>query len=266
MDFLKKAERKFGRFAIHNLTMYLVGGQGTTLLINIGMPGFLSAIRLLPALVMGGEWWRLLTFVFTPPAGNPIFAIFALYMLYFMGGSLESHWGAFRYNMYVLIGFVMTIAAAFLFPNSVATNTYITGSIFLAFAHLFPDFQFFIFFILPVRVKWLALVTWLFYGYEFLVGDWAGRLLILASVANFFIFFGSDIFHRVRYGHRTVKKQVQVIATRGKASHTCTTCGMTEKTNPTMDFRYCTKCDPPVEYCDQHLRSHEHVGAKPTVH
>ncbi len=260
MNFLKQAERKLGRFAIHNLSMYLVGGQGTVLLISLAMPGFLNSILLQPQAAMAGEWWRLLTFVFTPPGGNPIFAIFALYMLYFMGGALEAHWSAFRYNVYVLIGFAMTIAAAFLFPYSVATNTYITGSIFLAFAQLFPEFQILLFFILPVRMKWLALLTWLYYGFEFLVGDWAGRLLIMASVANFFAFFGNDVFYRMRYGHQKMKSQASAIVKRSKANHTCSSCGVTEKTHPTMDFRYCTKCDPPMEYCEEHLPSHEHTG------
>ena len=266
MNFLKTIERKLGRLAIPNLTMYLVGGQGTVLLLGMAAPGFLMSILLLPDAVLSGQWWRLLTFIFTPPGGNPIFAIFALYMLYFMGNALEAHWGTFRYNLYVLIGFVVTIAAAFVFPHSVATNTYITGSVFLAFAQLFPEFQILIFFILPVRIKWLALLTWVFYFYEFLVGDWAGRLLIMASVANFFAFFGKDIFYRMRYGHQKMKTQATAIVKRSKANHTCTSCGLTEKTHPTMDFRYCTKCDPPVEYCEEHLRSHEHIGAKPTVH
>src|SRR4029077_2272748 len=121
-----------------------------------------------PEAVGWGEWWRLVSFLFTPPSGNPLLAIFALYFLWFMGGALEAQWGAFRYNVYVLIGYAMTVAAAFAFPYGAATNGYITGSIFLAFAYLFPDFQILLFFILPVKVKWLALITWLFFAYQFI--------------------------------------------------------------------------------------------------
>jgi hypothetical protein len=256
---LKQLERKLDRFAIHNLTLYLVGGQGLALLLGVSMPGLLETMLLIPQEVMSGQWWRLLSFVLTPPFGNPILAIFALYLLYFMGGSLENQWGAVRYNLFVLIGFLMTIAAAFVFPFAAASNTYITGSIFLAFAYLYPDFQILLFFILPVRVKWLALLTWLGYGYGLVMGDWSTRLLILASITNFLVFFGKDLFYRARYGHRRMKTQASTIAARDKPTHVCAVCGITDKTDRTMDFRYCTKCSPPLAYCTAHLGNHQHV-------
>src|ERR1041384_2544970 len=97
----KKIERRLDRFAIHNLTLYLVGGQGLALLISLGMPEFLMNMLLVPDAVIAGQWWRLLSFVFTPPFGNPFLALFALYLLYFMGGSLENQWGTVRYNLFV---------------------------------------------------------------------------------------------------------------------------------------------------------------------
>jgi hypothetical protein len=259
MNYLKQLERRLGPFAIHDLTLYLVGGQGLALLLALGMPGFLGSIQLVPSAVLAGQWWRLLSFLFTPPSPNPIFAALALYLLYFMGRSLEAHWGALRYNLYVLIGFLMTIAVAFAFPYSVASNVYITGSIFLAFAYLFPDYQLFLFFILPLRIKWLALVTWLFYAYDFVSGGWAARLLILAAISNFLAFFGRDIYYKARHGHRQMKQQASAIRSRDQALHTCTVCGITDKTHRTMDFRYCTKCEPPLCYCMEHLGTHQHV-------
>lgn len=256
---MKKFERKFGRYAIRDLTLYLVGGQGLALVLGLIMPGLLSNIILVPDAVMEGQWWRLLSFMFTPPSGNPIFAVFALYLLYFMGGSLENQWGAFRYNLYVLIGGLMTAALAFVFPYAVATNVYITGSIFLAFAYLFPRFEIMLFFVLPVQVKWLALLTWLYYGFNFIVGDWSERLMITASIANFLLFFGKDIFYNARYGHRKLQKQRSAAANRDKALHVCTVCGITDKTHREMDFRYCTKCEPPVAYCTEHLGNHPHL-------
>jgi hypothetical protein len=259
MNRFKRTERKLERFAIPNLTLYLVGGQAVTLLLGFAMPGFLGSIMLLPQQVLQGEWWRLLTFVFTPPFINPFLAIFVLYFFYFMGNSLEAHWGTFRYNLYVLIGCLMTIVAAFVFPYSEATNAYLTGSIFLAFAYLFPDFQILIFFVLPVRVKWVALVTWLLYAYQFVMGDWAGRLLILAALTNFLVFFGRDLYYKARYGHRRLSRHAGSVASRNKPLHVCAVCGISDKTHPTMDFRYCSKCDPPLAYCTEHLRNHQHV-------
>jgi hypothetical protein len=262
MNFLKRMERSLGRFAISNLTLYLVGGQGIVLILGLTQPDFLFAIQLIPAAVLQGEWWRVFTFIFTPPAGNPILAIFALYLLYFMGGALEARWGTFRYNAYVLIGYVVTIATAFAFSLFAASNTYITGSIFLAFAYLFPDYEIYLFFVLPVKVKWLALLTWLLYGYRFIFGGVDERLLIVAAIANFLLFFARDITSTVRYGHRRAKLQASAIANRDKARHVCTICGITDKTHPTMDFRYCSKCEPPVAYCEEHLRNHEHRRAE----
>jgi ribosomal protein L37AE/L43A len=259
MNFLKQVERKLGRFAIPNLTMYLVGGQAAVLLAGMTLPGFLGAIVLMPDSVLAGQWWRLLTFVFTPPFTNPILAIFALYFLYLMGSALEGHWGTFRYNLYVLIGYLMTIAAAFAFPFSVATNVYITGSIFLAFAALFPNYEILLFFVFPVRIKWLALATWLLYGWDFVFGTWPSRLLIIAALSNFFVFFGRSIYYNARYGHRQMRKQATAVVSRDKPRHICAVCGITDKTHRTMDFRYCTKCEPPLAYCTEHLRSHEHV-------
>ncbi len=255
---MNKFERRFGRYAIENLTVYLVAGQGIALVLTLIVPGLLSSMVLVPGAVLEGQWWRLLSFFFTPPSGNPIFAIFALYLLYFMGGALEQQWGSFRYNLYVLIGYLMTIAAAFVFPSGPATNVYITGSIFLAFAWLFPDFEILLFMILRVKVKWLALITWLFYAWGFIAGDWDARLLIGAALTNFFVFFGKDIGVRVRQRGRTVTRQASARAARDKPVHVCTICGVTDKTHPAMDFRYCTKCEPPVAYCEEHLRNHEH--------
>ena len=258
MKISKQTERKLERFAIHDLTLYLVGGQGLALLLGLTMPGFVNNMLLIPEAVMSGQWWRLFSFVLTPPSGNPLFAAFALYLLFFMGRSLESQWGALRYNFFVLIGFVMTIAVAFVFPYGVASNTYITGSIFLAFAYLFPNFEIMLFFVLPVKIKWLALLTWIFYAFSFITGDWLTRLLILAAVSNFFIFFGKDIYYTARHGHRKIKKQASEISARDQARHVCTICGITDKSHREMDFRYCTKCEPPVAYCMDHLNTHEH--------
>jgi hypothetical protein len=258
-------ERKLSRYAIHDLTMYLVGGQGLALVLSLALPGFLGAIALIPEAVLAGQWWRLFSFVFTPPLGNPIFAVFALYLLWFMGGALEGHWGAWRYNLYLLVGFAMTIAAAFLFPFNPATNGYVTGSIFLAFAYLYPDYELLLFFVLPVRVKWLALVTWLFYAYEFLAGGWSERLLILAAVANFLLFFGRDLFYTARHGQRRLRRRAVARAERAQPRHVCAVCGVTDQSDPTMDFRYCTKCEPPRAYCTQHLRHHEHVRDDPAA-
>src|SRR5512144_1586486 len=190
MSLIDKLDRKFRRYAVHNVTTYLIVGQVIFFLFVLSGRFILDRVVLIPELVRAGEWWRLITFLFIPPLTNPIFAFFAWYLFYLMGNALEGHWGAFRYNLFLLTGYIVTVAVTFLFPFSAATNIFIGGSVFLAFAYLYPDFQLYLFFIVPVKIKWLALLTWIGYAYQLLVGSWSTRVLVLASISNFLLFFG----------------------------------------------------------------------------
>jgi hypothetical protein len=219
----------------------------------------LERVVLVPALALAGEWWRLVTFLFIPPLTNPIFAFFAWYLFYLMGTALEGHWGAFRYNLFLVVGYLVTVAVTFLFPYSAATNVFLFGSVFLAFAHLFPDFQLYIFFILPVKIKWLALLTWIGYAYQFLAGSWPVRFLVLASISNYLLFFGRDIVLRMRAGKRVMTAQARELTGTKEAFHTCSACGVTDLSHPRMQFRYCPECGG-LGYCEEHIFNHEHVG------
>jgi hypothetical protein len=261
MKILEAMERKLGRFAISNLTIYLVCGQTLFLIASFSFPKLLGQIELMPSQVMAGEVWRLLTFVFYPPTQNVFFAAFSLYLLWLMGGALEGYWGEFRYNLYLLVAYLATVAAAWVFPGNVATSLYITGSIFLAFAWLYPDFVIHLFFILPIRIKWLALLTWLGYGYVIIFGDWPGRLLIMAAIANFLLFFGREIFLRVRYASKHMGSQAQQLVKSNKPFHTCTVCGISERSHPQAEFRYCPKCGGDYGYCMEHIANHQHRKA-----
>lgn len=260
MKLIDRLDRKFGRYAVTNITIYLIAAQ-TLLYVLIMMgkvdPGQLwfSADRLYQ-----GEWWRLATFLFNPPSWNPLFAFFAWYLFYLMGSALEEMWGAFRYNLFLLIGYCLMIVAAFVTPAYPLSNAFIAGSVFLAFAHLFPDFQLMLFFVLPVRVKWLALFTWLGYGYLLLVGDWSTRMMVLSSVGNFLLFFARDIRLTIRHGRRQVAKRAAGVVSRNdQPYHSCSVCGISDKTHPNMDFRYCPECNGQYCYCTEHIFNHEHV-------
>lgn len=265
MKLLDVIERRFRRFAIPNLTGFLAGFQGVLwLLVQVlprraGQDSILEGFLLIPAKVMEGEVWRLATFVFLPP-GFGILAIFGIYLFWLMGTALEGQWGTVRYNFYVLISVLATIAAAFLLPNGgPATNMFIDSSVFLAFAYLYPDFTLNIYFILPVRIKWLALLTWIGYAVVLVSGDWPGRAFVLASICNFLLFFGRDLYQRARSGKRTMESAFQRVSAAGKPFHICAICGLTEHDEPNEDFRICSKCDAGTfEYCSQHLRNHEH--------
>jgi hypothetical protein len=129
--------------------------------------------------------------------------------------------------------------------------------VFLAFAFLYPDFVLQLFFILPVRIKWLALLTWIGYGYIIFFGPWSEGLLALASISNFLLFFGNDIVWRIKAGKRTMTTQARQLSGKKEAFHTCATCGITDLSHPHMEFRYCPECGG-LGYCSDHIADHEH--------
>jgi hypothetical protein len=262
MSWLHKIEQRLEPFAISNLTLYLVVGQAFLYLSS--MLGLIDLRRclLVPFLVMNGEPWRLLTFVFVPPAVSWLFIAFALYLFYLFGSSLENYWGALRYNLFLLTGYVLTVAVAFITPYEVASNLFIGGAVFLAFAYLNPDFVMYVFFILPVKIKWLGLITWLGYAWVFVSGGWSARLSIAAAVGNFVIFFARDLWADIKVGRRRLQAQPGRFSnepSERQPRHTCHVCGKTDLTDPTLDFRYCSKCDGDQCYCPEHIRNHAHV-------
>ena len=263
MNLLDKLERKLGRYAIPNLTVYLIAGQSFFYVLYLtGKLGRETTV-LSAGLLMEGEWWRLLTLPFDPPRQGPLFVIFAWYIFYIMASALEGHWGSFRYNCFLLTGYLLTVGVAFITPAYPVSNTFLAGSVFLAFAFLFPDFELLLFFVLPVKVKWLALLAWLGYGFQFLFGGWPTRLLVLAAIGNFLLFFGGDLRWLLKSGRRQVVKKAGRFSRReDEPFHRCTVCGITDKSHPQMDFRYCPECEGQCGYCQEHVFNHEHVKKK----
>lgn len=262
MNVLDRLQRRFGRYAVANLTMILIAGQVAAYALGFARPDLPELIAFVPARFLAGELWRPLTFVFAMPPMHPVFAFFFWYLFYLMGTTLEHTWGTFRYNVFLLVGYVATVAVSFITPLQPASVVFLQGSVFLAFAYLYPDFQILLFFLLPVKIKWLALVAWIGYLYKLAFGPgFDVRLLVAASLANFFLFFGRDIVMRMRGAQRRMAQQAGQIKTRHTPRHRCTICGITNLTHPDMDFRYCSKCAGNPCYCSEHLANHQHVNS-----
>ncbi len=257
MSLLYKLDRKFRGVGIPNITLIIVVGQAFFYLAAYSGHLDVSRMWMIPSLVLQGQWWRLIAFIFIPPATSIIFVFFGLYFFYLMGSALEGHWGTFRYNVFLLLGYLITMAVSFLVPDSIATNIFLGASVFLAFAHLYPEFTIYIFFVLPVKIKWLAILTWAGYALSLITGGWHTRLFILASIANYLIFFGRDISWRMRTGSRKMSEQARTISGKREAFHRCAVCGKTDVSDPQMDFRYCPDCGG-VGYCMEHINNHEH--------
>ncbi len=265
MSFLDKLERLLGRFAIPGISLYLIIGQVFVVLST--MAGLLNPLNLIffPRLVLMGDWWRIATFILVPASvGQGLMGIVSLvfgwWIFYFMGSALEGYWGSFRYNLFLLVGYALTVGLSFLAPDSPVTYTYLAGSVFLAFVYLNPDFELIVFFILPVKIRWLGLITWGIYAFQFVVGGASLRLQVASAIGNLALFFGADAWRAA--GRRTrviAAESLRPAPAAAEPRHRCRVCGKTDKTHPQLDFRYCSKCADDACYCPEHIFNHEHV-------
>jgi hypothetical protein len=255
MNLLDKLERKFHRFCIPHLTYILIIGQVIVFFLDYAKVIPIEYFVLTGSKVISGEYWRLATFLFIPIPRNIIFAIFIWYLYFLYGSALESTWGTFKYNVYIFMSYILTISISFIMPDALITNAYIYLTIFFAFAYLFPDFTLYIFFVLPIKIKWLAILAGVGYVYILITGTWIARILILISLGNFILFFGKDIIFKIIVGKRKMEYQIKNIKDKDNPFHTCQTCGINDKKNPDMQFRYCDNCDNC--YCEEHINNHE---------
>ncbi len=250
MSALKKIIEKIGQFfVIPRLALILTLGSCLCFIFGMISPYFLPFIAFIPERILAGEFWRALSFIFYPFDLHPFFAFFTYYLFFLMGSALEQKWGAGKFNLFIFIGYLGTMGAAFLTPSAVATNYYIYLSVYLAFAALYPDFELYLFFVVPVKIKWLA---WMVAGLtvlDFIGSGWAGRFAILVSAVNFLIFFGPGFFKNTRDRVQTLQVEIRTSQEEAKPFHACAVCGITEKTNPAAVFRV----SGGREYCLEHL-------------
>lgn len=285
--FINKLEKKYGRYAVKNLIVYLLAAYAIGYILELLNPTAYSYLTLDPALVMQGQVWRLVTWVCTIPQDFSIFLIFMFMFQYYIGTILERNWGAFRYNCYIFSGIIfMTLSTMIIYwvtGISMSPSTYyINMASFLAFAACFPNIRVYFMMIIPIKIKWLAIVDLIYMGYEFIaIGQykslyesvygavgaefatqliWATRVSIIVSLLNFFIFYLSGIMKR--YSPREVKRKVvyqkQVVRPVNTTVHKCAICGKTEKDGDDLMFRYCSKCNGNYEFCQEHLYTHKH--------
>lgn len=197
MKWLNKLERKFGRYAIPNLMYYIIGITMAVYVVQyiLNIPLY-SYLAFVPGLIMKGQVWRIIAFIFIPPASSIVTIAFVMYFYYMMGMTLENEWGTFKFNVYYLFGMIGTIIAAFLAGDG--TSVYLNLSLFLAFAYIFPDVEILLFFILPVKVKWIAYLDWAYFILSLIFGTMSTRIAAIASLINFFIFFGDDFINYIK--------------------------------------------------------------------
>ena len=298
-----KFEAKFGKYAIRNLSLWLVVCYAVGYMIQIlGGSTILQYLYLDPYMILHkGQVWRLVTWLVIPPDSFSFWTLLILYFYYSIGTSLEYTWGTYRYNVYLFSGFLFTILGSFILYgvftilgiqalttvySVMFTTYYVNMSIFLAYATTFPDAMVYIFFVLPIKVKYLGIIYGALILYEFLQYVKAGGfyiamcVVIAASLLNFIIFFITSrkkVRFNTVYSKRGMQFQKRSEArkqaanaysqtTRMKSTgssnvtrHKCAQCGATEVTNPELQFRFCSKCNGNYEYCEKHIFTHIHV-------
>lgn len=290
---LSKLQRKFGRFAIPNLTIYLIATYIIGYVLSYASGGrLLLYLAFEPTLVLRGQIWRLITWILVPPSGSNIFVILLmLFIFYQFGTILERTWGAFRYNFFIFNGLILTLIAGFILTGittamglhimDMSYNTYyIATSIILAVAAEYPDMEVRLYFLIPMRFKWVALIDVVFLVYSCINAVQRHNVAIIAMIAACFVNLAimilllkqerekssplsaarnarsrSSFRRKVREGQRGTYTNKDGVVTR----HRCTVCGRTELDGDNLEFRYCSKCNGDYEYCQDHLFNHVHI-------
>ncbi len=267
-------------FGIPHLMLYVVVGTGFVYLLQIlTQANNASALDFLMFHLAGllrGEVWRLVTFVFVPSASGPLLLMISLYFYYWIGSTLERQWGTARFTCYYLSGVVLSILAAVAvslitgnFYYSLVGTYYVNLSMFLAFAVLFPDLQVLLFFIVPVKMKWLAYLDGALLAWNMVqslaAGSWLGVILPVVALLNFLVFVWPEITRfteraKYRASRQTVdfKRAVHRQEQEKGYHHKCAVCGKTDTDYPDMTFRYCSKCTGYHCFCQDHLFTHVH--------
>lgn len=332
-NWLYKLERKYGKFAIPNLTAIMMGFYAFGFIISLisgsADTDITSYLTLNPYLVLHGQVWRLVTWllVFPEESSSLLFVLITLLFYFSIGRTMEAVWGEFRYTVYILSGIIFTIIGAFILYGiayiefrdifadgyflldgqqvdaheiftrfltvtkgnrtittpavwfSGVTTLYISMSLFLAFATTFPEHRILLYFIIPIKVKWMGYLYAALIGFNIITslleGQYYDMVVIVMSLLNFLLFFFTtrdyrkispmeakrkrDYRNKVRYADVQSRQEAEHEGKQVFTRHKCAICGKTELDGVELQFRYCSKCDGNYEYCEEHLYTHEHV-------
>ena len=264
---------KHPRFGIPNLMLYIVIGQVAVFILDWIFRGSLTSwLMFSRSAILYGQVWRLVTFIFLPAYSDPFSLLLGCYFYFWIGQMLEREWGTAKFTLFYLSGVVLSILSGMLLGY--ANIYYINLSIFLVIATLYGEMQVLLFFIIPIKMKWMALIDVVLIlvdvvGYA-MEGVWILALMPLASFVNYFIFtwpFWAAKLGVVRrradpkvVNFRRAQKQAQKQAkATGGYRHKCAVCGITDADDPNMEFHYCSKCDGYYCYCMKHINNHVHI-------
>ena len=277
---------KHPNFGIPNLMKYIVIGNALVYLLSVfSSPAAVSFLAFDWAAICRGEVWRLVTFILMPgyySLSDGIWLVLFLYFYHFIGSILEREWGIAKFTLYYLSGVIFTALGGVLgsllssYSLTIVGAQYVNLSMFFAFAALYPNTQVLFMFIIPVKMKWLAILDGAFFAIgivqSLLWGHVAGWVTPLIALANFLVFFWNDLtgavnrqrgYVRHKNSHQTIQFKKAAEAQQRKAReqgfrHQCSVCGRTDASHPDLQFRYCSRCAGYHCFCEEHIFNHVH--------
>ena len=290
---MKNLRRRFNRFCfehrskgIPNLMLYISLGCALVYLMTMITQNTLlySLLVFNREAILHGQVWRLITYPLTFYHPNFLLMAVALFCYYSIGRSMESIWGTLRFNLFYFCGILMMDIWCMIFGGQ-ADVTYLNLSLFLSYATMFPDAQFLLFFIIPVKAWLFALIDLLLVIYGLFAYPFPLNFFSVISLANYFLFFGKDVlnvipmswrantrrlFKKKNYAPKRDRPKVVPFPQAGSHetgtakpqtpyTHKCTVCGRTDTSNPELEFRYCSRCSGYHCYCEEHISNHSHI-------
>lgn len=286
---MSKWEKKFGKYAISNLTLILIMCYVAGYILTWLAPTIMTYLTLDAYAILHGQVWRLVTWLIIPPSSFDIFfTLITLFFYWSLGTQLERVWGVWRYNVYIFTGILLTVVGSFatmgiyylIFPgldpmsatilfrwgSQYYSTYYVNMSIYLAYAFTFPDNQFLLMFVIPVRAKWMGIIYGVILVIDMIsaisMGLWFSVAAGGASLLNFLIFFLRTRNH-MHLNPKQIKRRAEfrqdIRRNPRVTKHKCAVCGQTDQDDPDLEFRFCSKCNGNYEYCQNHLFTHVHV-------
>ena len=290
---MKELRRRFNRFCfqnrhkgIPNLMLYIsLGCALVYLMTQVTQNSLLYSLLVFDReAILHGQVWRLITYPLTFYHSNILLMAVFLFCYYSLGRAMENIWGTLRFNLFYFCGILMMDVWCMIFGGR-ADVTYLNLSLFLSYATMFPNAQFLLFFIIPVKAWIFALFDLALVLYSLLADPFPYNCFSVISLANYFLFFGADVlnvvpmswrvnarrlFRKKSYAPKQEKPKVipfsqagsyEATTAKPKApyTHKCTICGRTDVSNPELEFRYCSRCNGYHCYCEDHINNHTHI-------
>ena len=308
MNNLGNLRRSFERFCyrnrnkgIPNLMLYIAIGSAIVYLLSMINGGSIlyEWLRFDKSAILKGQVWRLFTYVFTySPGLGPVLVLVGLYFFYNISRHVEASMGTLKFNIFYFSGVLLMDVFAMIFCPTTPVRIgeylydpvafvnyysnmalYLHMSIILMFSAANPDTQFLVFFIIPVKAWFLALLDLVLLIIPVINMTmehlFPHSLFPLVGILNFLLFAGKDVVNLFPFlptprkrpsAPKQTHTSIPSLQKNGESqpkkagyTHRCSICGRTDVSHPSMEFRYCSRCKGYFCYCLDHINNHTHI-------